>query len=244
MTLDPRQHPRSLLLYLELTRYPILASRLRERVRQELFRRRLLTAEVLEAEVLEKAVESQRREGLQDPIMEEPPDVWAARQSAIRDHLTDFYFAYNLPHEDFETLVRQTLAERLPAEDVVLTFPPELAPWDMLFAQGEAYEALPPEARQRIEHHLKEIKVVLTKAMISDNLGYVGVARDWLDVTDLQSVRTRRIGRGKIGGKAAGLVLAGAILRKSGDTELRAALRLPRSWFLGADVFYQFIQLN
>ncbi|HET7010376.1 MAG TPA: PEP/pyruvate-binding domain-containing protein [Anaerolineales bacterium] len=244
MTLDPHQHPRALLLYLELTRYPILASRIRERMRQELFRRRMLTPETFEAEVLEKAVESQRREGLHDPIVEEPPDVWAARQATIRDHLTDFYFAYNLPHEDFEALVRQTLAERLPAEDVVLTFHPELAPWDMLFAQGEAYEALPPETRQRIEHHLKEIKVVLTKAMISDHLGYVGIARDWIDIADLQSVRARRIGRGKIGGKAAGLVLAGCILRKAGDTELQQVLRLPRSWFLGADVFYQFITLN
>ena len=244
MAVDPRQHPRALLVYLELTRYPILASPIRERMRQELFRRRILTPGAFEAEVLEKAVESQQREGLHDPILEEPPDVWAARLSAIRDHLTDFYFAYNLPHEDFEALVRQTLAERLPAEDVVLTFHPELAPWDMLFAQGMAYEALSAEARQRIEHHLKEIKVVLTKAMISDHLGYVGVARDWFDMDDLQAVRARRIGRGKIGGKAAGLVLAGCILRKVGDAGLRAALRLPRSWFLGADVFYQFIQLN
>ena len=162
----------------------------------------------------------------------------------IRDHLTDFYFAYNLPHEDFEGLVRQTLAERLPAEDVVLTFHPELAPWDMLFAQGEAYEALEPAARQRIEHHLKEIKVVLIKAMISDHLGYVGIARDWFDMADLQSVRSRRIGRGKIGGKAAGLVLAASILRQAGGADLTAHLRVPRSWFLGADVFYQFIQLN
>ena len=244
MTLDPRQYPRALMIYLELQRYPILAARIRERMRQELFRRRILTAEALEAEVQEKAVESQRREGLADPLTQEAPDVWATRQSVIRDHLTDFYFAYNLPHEDFEDLVRQTLSERLPAEDVVLTFHPELAPWDMLFAQGEAYEALEPEARQRIDHHLKEIKVVLTKAMISDHLGYVGIARDWFDMADLQSVRARRIGRGKIGGKAAGLVLAACILRKAGDADLTSHLRVPRSWFLGADVFYQFIQLN
>jgi len=244
MTLDPRQYPRALMLYLELQRYPILAARIRERMRQELFRRHILAPEALEAEVLEKAVESQQREGLTDPLTQEPPDVWAHRQADIRDHLTDFYFAYNLPHEDFEALVRQTLSERLPAEDVVLTFHPELAPWDMLFAQGEAYEALAPSARQRIEHHLKEIKVVLTKAMISDHLGYVGIARDWFDMADLQSVRSRRIGRGKIGGKAAGLVLAACILRKTGDADLAAHLRYPRSWFLGADVFYQFIQLN
>lgn len=244
MTLDPRQYPRALMIYLELQRYPILAARIRERMRQELFRRRILAAATLEAEVQEKAVDSQRREGLADPLTQEPPDVWASRLAMIRDHLTDFYFAYNLPHEDFEDLVRQTLAERLPAEDVVLTFHPELAPWDMLFAQGEAYEALDAGARQRIEHHLKEIKVVLTKAMISDHLGYVGIARDWFDMADLQSVRARRIGRGKIGGKAAGVVLADCVLRKAGDADLQSHLRLPRSWFLGADVFYQFIQLN
>jgi hypothetical protein len=241
---DPTGFPKVLTIYLELTQYPILAGRIRERMRREIFRTGVITQEAFEAEVQEKAVQSQQREGLVDPLEQEHPDTWAQRLSLIRDNLTDFYFAYNLPHERFVEIVRRTLGERRPSHELVLTFHPELAPWDMLFAQGEAYEALPAKERARVEHHLKEIKVVLTKAMISDHLGYVGIAKDWFDMADLRGVLDRRIGRGKIGGKAAGIVLADCILRKSAEEALLDRLHVPRSWFLGADIFYQFNQLN
>jgi hypothetical protein len=244
LAFDPTGFPKVLTLYLELTQYPILAGRIREHMRREIFRSGVISQEAFEAEVREKAIQSQQREGLLDPLAQEPPEVWANRLAFVRDYLTDFYFAYNLPHERFAELMREILDKRLPSQDVVLAFHPELAPWDMLFAQGQAYEELPSTERARIEHHLKEIKVVLIKAMISDQLAYVGIAKEWFDIADLRQILDRRIGRGKIGGKAGGIVLAECILRKSNDPELRRRLRVPRSWFLGADAFYQFTSLN
>jgi hypothetical protein len=244
MTFDPSGFPKVLTLYLELSQYPILASRIRKRMRQELFKRGVISHEAFEAEVEEKALQSQSREGLEEPYSEEPSDVWHERLTIVRDHLTDFYFAYNLPHERFEDILRDILSKRIPSEEVVLTIHPELAPWDMLFAQGETYESLPEEERKPIEHHLEEIKVVLIKSMISDHLAYVGIAKEWFDIADLQAIRARRLGRGKIGGKAAGLMLAECILRKSCDEAFLERVRIPRSWFLGADVFYQFMQIN
>jgi hypothetical protein len=243
-TIDNRSFPKVLTLYLELSQYPILAGRIRERMRQELFERGIIARPDFEAEVRQKAIQSQRREGLDDPFGEEPPDIWARRQEIVRENLTDFYFAYNLPHEDFERILRGVLEDRVPSDKVVLTFHPELAPWDMLFAQGEAYEALPFEERPRVMHDLREIKVVLIKAMVSDHLKYLGIAKDWLDISDLKRVRSRRLGRGKIGGKAAGIILADAVLRKSAGADFLAHLRVPPSWFVGADVFYQFTQMN
>jgi hypothetical protein len=244
LAFDPSDFPKVLTLYLELTQYPILAGRIRERMRREIFRKGVITQEAFEAEVREKAVQSQQREGLLDPPNQEPPEIWDSRLAFVRDYLTDFYFAYNFPHERFAELVREILAKRLPSQDVRLTFHPELAPWDMLFAQGQAYEELPAAERAHIEHHLKEIKVVLIKSMISDQLAYVGIAKEWFDIGDLRRILERRIGRGKIGGKAGGIVLAECILRKSNDPELQRRLRVPRSWFLGTDAFYQFTALN
>jgi hypothetical protein len=241
MAIDPEAFPRVLTVYLELTRYPILADRIRQRMRQELFARGVISQEAFQEEVFTKALESQQREGLTNPLAQEPPDVWEQRLDLTRQHLTDFYFGYNLPHELLEELVRQALSDRLPPDDILLTFHPELAPWDMLFAQGEAYEALPADERAPIEHHLQEIKVVLIRAMISDHLTYVGIAREWFDVADLQAIRRRRFGRGKIGGKAAGMLLAAKILDRAGG---EAAVDVPPSWFLGADVFRRFVQMN
>lgn len=244
MVLDPTQFPRVLTIYLELSNYPLLAPQIRARMREELFKRTIITPQVLEAEVEEKAIQSQKREGLMDPFSEELPDMWQKRLAIIRENLTDFYFAYNFQHDLFEQIVREVLEKRIPSKDIVLTFHPELAPWDMLFAQGEAYEALPQGQRSPIEHHLKEIKVVLIKAMISDHLEYIGIAKEWFDISDLLTIRARRFGRGKIGGKAAGLMLAEVILRKSNDPDMSSRVAIPRSWFLGSDVFYQFTQLN
>jgi hypothetical protein len=104
MAIDPEAFPRVLTVYLELTRYPILADRIRQRMRQELFARGVISQEAFQEEVFTKALESQQREGLTNPLAQEPPDVWEQRLDLTRQHLTDFYFGYNLPHELLEEL--------------------------------------------------------------------------------------------------------------------------------------------
>jgi hypothetical protein len=239
--------PKVLELYLEISQYPILAPTIRERMRGELYARGVISPSDLEREVKHKAILSQKHEGLTDPFAQESADVWQRRLAHFRDTLTDFYFAHNLPPTLFVQILRDVLAKRVPPSDIFLSFNPELAPWDMLFAQGEAYEALPPEQRAKVEHHLREIIVVLTKGLISDQLAFVGIAKDLFTVADLQAIRRRRIGRGKIGGKAAGMMLAWKILNQPAANEemdLKGHIALPESYFIGADVSYDFVSMN
>ena len=67
---------------------------------------------------------------------------------------------------------------------------------------------MPPKERAHLEARLQEIKVVLIRTLISDQLGYVKIARDWLTISDLEEIRNNKIGHGKIGGKAAGMLLS------------------------------------
>jgi hypothetical protein len=234
-------------IYLELSQYPILAHTIRERMRQELFSKGIITVEAFETEVKEKAILSQQREGLEDPWAEEPAQVWSERLACVRDQLTDFYFAYNLPHDRLEEIVQSVLAGKAPQYRLGLTFNPELAPWDLLFTRGEEYGRLPPEERVTIQHHLQEIIVVLIKGMISDQLAFVGVAKDLFTIQDLKEIRRRRIGRGKIGGKAAGMLLARKILQLADsvdEMDVRGHIKIPDSYFIGADVFYDFLSIN
>jgi len=247
VSFDLQAMPKVLQLYLEISQYPILAPTIRERMRRELFARGIISPGDLEREAKHKAMLSQEREGLTDPFAQEPADVWQRRVEHFRDSLTDFYFAHNLPHPLFEEIVGDVLARRVPRDDVFLTFNPELAPWDMLFARGEVYESLPPEEYEPVKHHHREIIVVLTKGLISDQLGFVGIAKDLFTIADLQSIRRRRIGRGKIGGKAAGMMLAWKILNlaeSNQDMDIRSHIVLPESYFVGADVSYDFVSLN
>ena len=76
--------PKVLELVLELKQYPILTRQIRERMRQEIFQRGIISPANLEQEVREKAIASQLREGLTDPLVEEPWDVWQQRLELIR----------------------------------------------------------------------------------------------------------------------------------------------------------------
>ncbi len=243
MTLPSPSSDRVLNVYLALNQYPVLAGRIRARMRAELFGRGIIQAEAFEIEVREKAIESQMREGLHDPFSEEPFEIWELRCERIRDALTDFYFAYNLPYEDFENIVRQTLAERGEPPNMV-SFNPELAPQDMLFDQGETIERLPLENRKHLEARLQEIKVVLIRTMISDQLAYLNIARKWFTVEDLKDIRSRKIGYGKIGGKSAGMMLAYRIISEAAPPDVKAAFQIPVSYFLASDVFYTFLAAN
>jgi hypothetical protein len=244
---NPRALPKVLELYLEITRYPILAKKIRELMRRELFSRHVIAPDIFEQEVREKAIRSQFLEGLDYPYEQESPEVWQERTQQIRDDLTDFYFAYNLPHSLFEETVRSLLKDRKPDKEVILEFNPELAPWDILFAKADEYESYPPQERARVKHHLQEIIVVLIKGMISDQLAFVGIAKNFFTVADLKEIRRRRIGRGKIGGKAAGMMLAYKIVQRAlaeAEIELKCPVTIPESYFIGADVFYEFHDLN
>jgi len=245
MTFPPASSDRTLHIYLSLAQYPILNSHIRSRMRRELFKRGIVTPPAFEAEVREKAIRSQALEGLHDPFSEEPTDIWELRLTRVRDHLTDFYFAYNLPYDLFEEIVRDSLAERgASSDDLKVTFNPELAPQNMLFEQAMKIEKMPPTERAEHEALLEEIKVVLIRTMISDHLAYLNIAKDWFTISDLNEIRAHKIGHGKIGGKSAGMLLAARILVEEGDEEVNACLRLPESYFLGADLTYTFMALN
>jgi hypothetical protein len=245
MTLPPAASDRTLHIYLSLAQYPVLSTKIRARMRRELFNRGVISPQAFESEVREKAIRSQALEGLHDPFSEEPADVWDFRLTKVRDHLTDFYFAYNLPFNLFEEIVLETLAERGGGtEDLRMSFNPELAPQSMLFEQAMTIEKMPPDELAQHEARLQEIKVVLIRTLISDQLAYVKIAKDWFTIADLNEIRTHKIGQGKIGGKAAGMLLAARILIEEGDEDIRQSLHLPESYFIGADMTYTFMALN
>jgi len=235
-------------IYIKLAQYPILADAIRERMRQEIFKRGIIDEATFESEVEQLALESQRREGVHDPFGSEPPNIWHRRKARIRAFHTDFYFGYNLPAELFENIIQEVLSQQPERSKThELAFNPEVAPWSLLFKQGEIYEALPEKEREKVSHHLEEIKVVLIKSMISDQLPYIGVAKKVFTVSDLRYVYERRIGEGKIGGKAAGMLLAWKILERcpvDGAPDRGQQVSIPQYNFLCTDMRHTIPRLH
>ncbi len=247
MSHTPPESSKILEIYLLIAQYPMLASDIRRRMREELFRRGIITPQRFDAEVKEKAVQSQQREGMFDGFLEENAEQWELRRSRVRRTLTDFYFAYNLPieilHHILDDLRTPQADGRSIAPDHTLPFNPELAPLEMVLRQAERYETLPEAERAAVDHHLQELRVVLLKSLVSDQLAFIHIARRWFTATDFNMILERRIGTGKIGGKAAGLLLAYKILQNTAP-EIFNQIHLPRSYFIGADVFYDFMAAN
>ena len=238
-------------LRLMLINYPILAEKIRKKMRRELFDKGIIAPELLEKEVEKKAIESQLLEGLDDPFRQETEEVWQKRLNRVRDYLTDFYFAYNLPFSRFQEIVegavnanREDIGKH---KGVVLTFIPELTPWYLLFEQGEKYATCPPEMYEDVKHHLRQIIVVLIKSLVSDQLAFVRIGRESFTIFDLKAIKARKIGRGKIGGKAAGMMLAYKILTRpdpEDELDLSEFVKIPNTYFIGGDVYYDFKELN
>ncbi|NJN55869.1 MAG: hypothetical protein HC804_14665 [Anaerolineae bacterium] len=235
-------------IYVKLAQYPILSDRIRLQMREELFQRGIVSKTDFEQEIKNLAIESQRREGLSNPLYQEDESAWQRRLDAIRDYHTDALFANNLGSALLEQIVNTVLQnQQVTAAKTELTFNPEIAPWALLFQQGENYDALPPPQQEKIKHHLEEIKVVLIKRLMSDQLPFIAVAKNVFKISDLRWVYERLIGRGKIGGKASGMVLAWKILqlnRAELGPNLRPYVHIPDTFFIGSELIYEFLYLN
>lgn len=243
----PPESSKILEIYLLIAQYPMLASDIRRRMREELFNRGIITPQRFNAEVKEKAVQSQQREGIRDGVREESAQQWDLRWSRVRRTLTDFYFAYNLPIEILHQILDELLAPHLDGQssplDHSLPFNPELAPLEMVLRQAERYESLPDGELSAVDHHLQELRVVLLKSLVSDQLAFIHIAKHWFTAIDFNMILERRIGTGKIGGKSAGMLLAHKILQNTAP-EISENISIPSSYFIGADVFYDFMADN
>ncbi len=232
-------------VYLTISQYPILCGKIRSLMRKKLYISGYISKERFDDEVRKQAVQSQIREGLNDPFSEEVPETWEKRISIIREQLTDYFFSVYFPFQDLEDLITEILHERgIEAQDSLLSINPELAPLDLIIEQAQTIEQMPGPQRVKLEPRLSELKVVLIRQLISDQLRYINIAKEWFTVSDLSDVRRRKIGSGRIGGKAAGMLLANRIIQQVSDEEIRVHIRAPETYFLGSDVFYNFMEVN
>jgi hypothetical protein len=128
--------------------------------------------------------------------------------------------------------------------ELLTSFDPGLAPERRIIDHAYAIEKVAPEQRGPLEYHLTELKVALIRRLISDQLSYINIAKQWFSVDDLEDIYQRRIGIGRIGGKAAGMMLAARILNQSCGEDITAHLHVPESYFIGSDVLYLFSAMN
>lgn len=114
--------------------------------------------------------------------------------------------------------------------------------WDRTFqAAQEMLDAIrrgerkPQAARDTVRH--------LLRMVVSRNERMLELAERYLTLEDLIALRRRMIGAGLIGGKAAGMLVARAILRDAAG-RWQQILEPHDSFFVGSDVFYSYLVAN
>ncbi len=95
----------------------------------------------------------------------------------------------------------------------------------------------------------KNVQVELVRRFLSREKEYVAIARKNLGIGDIYHLLLQVIyslkGQGRLGGKSAGLYLAGCILKKKSQTDrLMKQVKIPKSWYISSDVFQHFLVNN
>lgn len=105
---------------------------------------------------------------------------------------------------------------------------------------------------------LQGIRVALARRLLSDQLEYIHIAKNYITIKGFYEILQRTIitteGMGRLGGKAAGLILSNKIL-ESYSREFKTILandgkfsinkiKVPKTWFIPSDSFYDFLYYN
>jgi hypothetical protein len=90
------------------------------------------------------------------------------------------------------------------------------------------------------------INVSLIRRILSDQLDYIDIAKDFVDIPDFQSLLKNLIfstdSQGSLGGKGAAAFLASRILAEEGKhNELLQEIRSPKTWYITTDGLLHFI---
>lgn len=113
----------------------------------------------------------------------------------------------------------------------------------------ERFHHLAPQGLELSMPRERAFRVSLIRRLLSDHAAFISTAKQYLAVSDFYDLLRRVIhptgSHGKLGGKAAGLLLASQVLKKAGrDSELLGGIRTPRTWYLTSDVILNFIDSN
>jgi len=224
-------------MYQKMVPYPHLQEEIRTLFLSVLAEEGIITLE----DIRREAVRKLREEGL--PV----------NDRNIRDYshaLIDFHFARHFTQEEIENYIHlarkqdafQNLTKVLNTEGVTFKAIRQVLKEFCEIPQGSLYIS-PNEA--------EGVRVALISHFISDQLPFVGVAKKYITIRDVDEMldhstwNPRRSGR--VGGKAAGMFLAYRIILprlETRDPDIEHYVRIPESYYFSSGMLSDFIDYN
>ena len=93
------------------------------------------------------------------------------------------------------------------------------------------------------------VRVALARRFLTESLPFIKVAKKHMTIHDFGALLRRVVGpsqgSGRLGGKAAGMILASHVLKTVGrGNPLLERVRTPQTWFLASDGLFDFVHYN
>jgi hypothetical protein len=228
---------RTYLLYQKVMQYPTLI---------EEMRRLFLTALEARGTATADGIETEARNLLQEAGLEASVENLASYRNA----LIDYQFANAFSDDEIDNHIHlarkydrfQNLQKVVNSEEVTPRKIREALREFCDIPQGDIF--IPPSDSEGV-------RVALIDHFISSQLPFVRVAKEYISIRDIHEMLGRSIWssrhRGRIGGKAAGMLLAHKILLPRlmpRDPELERYVRIPESTYFDSGILEEFIHHN
>jgi hypothetical protein len=224
-------------LFREINQYPQLMGLMRSIFMDVLEEKGIIPRERLHQRALEELV----ADGL--------PDTETNRQEYF-ESLIDYYAANHLSPGEIENYINLARKKDMAQTLSMVVNRDEATGMEVVKALREFCDI--PKGEVFISREEAEgIRVALTNRFLSSQLPFLSLAKNYIVIRDIDSILQRTIlsrrRPGKLGGKAAGMILAHKILLpllEKKDPELAEYIRVPDTWYLNSGVFSEFLDRN
>ncbi len=226
---------------------PQLAERVHRELLMELHRRGIATIDDIHDQARVKAGEKVCDISGIDPNQPER-DRWDDRERRYVEEITRDLVAQNFTVADIDDLVNLTL-KRDEVYNLEIVANRANVSYRELADMIQRFCKLPLGETRLAPAEVMGTRVALTRHFVSDQLEFIGIAKNHLQIRDFDDITRRMVGSdtgiGRIGGKAGGMILAHRILDAvEKDPDVFLPLAVPDSWYLRSDVVEDFLRLN
>lgn len=178
------------------------------------------------------------------------PSRWTKRDRKAIQRLVERAVATHFTKEDVEDNIRMVVRREEVKHLEDLARLPNVS-FDLLAEKVKEFCRLPETSIDLPISDIIATRVCLLHHFISDQLDYIGIAKKYIRIRDLDSMARNTIGPrrgiGRIGGKAAGMILSNRIIEtnlEEASRQLEFPLRFPESYYLRSDLYFDFMKRN
>ncbi len=224
-------------LFRKMNQYPNLVGLMYSVFMEVLEKKGIITREKL----YQQALEALKADGF--------PDTEINRQEYV-EGLIGYYSASSLSDHEIENYINLA-RKKDKCQELSLVVNQEQATSLEIYNALREFCEIPKGEVYISREEAEGIRVALIKHYISNQLPFIGLAKNHITIRDIENILQHclwsRKNPGKLGGKAAGMILAQKILLPildERDPELEEYIRVPDTWFLNSGVFSEFLDRN